>query len=494
MLSTKIISIFWSYIIINQTLAFLIRLKQLVDIVSTFKLQYLQLVGRQNDKATQLYELLKKGRVKNNEDARKRLYPGSKNAVALLSKTKRRLFNQLINSTIVTQHNIRSEYESSLYEAYKYLAAYRIIRTQGMMKAANYVAEDALKTALKYDFTDIIYLLSRQLRRHYSAIDKNEEKRKFYSELANRYGEEMQVENQLEEIYSQLSARFGADRRYEGDKAFIHQILEETPLPQESHYWSSFLYFNIRVISYQVLNDHSKIIEECEKAIELMESLGQKAPPITSFFFLSYQIPSLILQKSSVQPKIDQALAFFEPGHVNWQHIKRFETLNHFHHGQYQKALEVVDQVKQFKHAEIWLVYEAMAKLLSNKSIRLYKLLNEIPVISQDKRGMNINILILEVLYHLNKQEYGKIIDRMPSIEQYLYRHLMVQPLIRSRLFVKMLMSLEKGHFRRKAVEEKSRDLLEELRSYPIDQSVQDFELEVVPYEVLWGEVLGRLE
>ena len=113
---------------------------------------------------------------------------------------------------------------------------------------------------------------------------------------------------------------------------------------------------------------------------------------------------------------------------------------------------------------------------------------------SMDKKGVNIPILIIQLLFLLQRKEHGKFIDKCEALNAYSYRHLKKDDTFRSNCFIKMLLLLPKCNFHRIAVERKSKLLRAKLASVPLEIARQSAEIEIVPYEDLWGIVMDMLE
>jgi hypothetical protein len=188
----------------------------------------------------------------------------------------------------------------------------------------------------------------------------------------------------------------------------------------------------------------------------------------------------------------------YQPGQINWVKAMQFETIMHFHQKEYTKARETAHMINtQFKNTlrdqETWQIYEAYGKILTGEKLRLHKLLNEVPKYSKDKRGMNINILIIRILEYIRREKIGEVIDNTNAINQYAYRYLRQDDTFRSNCFIRMLLQLEKGHFNQVGVKRHTNKLLEKLKSMPLRESQQDYEVEIVPYEELWAFLMNLL-
>ncbi len=157
------------------------------------------------------------------------------------------------------------------------------------------------------------------------------------------------------------------------------------------------------------------------------------------------------------------------------------------------------------KPKEIWIIYEMFTNYLitqnkitaeNNRSvkIRLGKFLNEVPAYSKEKRGLNIPILIIQVLIYIQQKQYGKAIDRIDALEKYCSRHLKKENDFRSNCFIKMILELSKSGFHPVATTRKAEKLFQKLKAHPLDVPNQSHSIEIIPYETLWEIAIGSLD
>ena len=173
----------------------------------------------------------------------------------------------------------------------------------------------------------------------------------------------------------------------------------------------------------------------------------------------------------------------------------------------YQEAYDLYKE--QAKHdclfptlAEYWkIIWGYLYFLIKVEKIKEYteerfhlgKFLNEVPIYSKDKAGNNINILIIQVLTRMQREQYGQIIDRIEALETYSRTYTRNPETKRANLFIKMILQMNKASFRPVATERKTRATLEKLQNTPLGLG-QNLAIEMVPYEVLWEEVMGMLK
>lgn len=122
------------------------------------------------------------------------------------------------------------------------------------------------------------------------------------------------------------------------------------------------------------------------------------------------------------------------------------------------------------------------------------RFVNEMPLYSKDKRGMNIPILIFQILSLIYYKRYDDAIDRMEAIEKYCSRYLRRDDTFRSNCFIKMLLVIPAQGFHKSAVLRHAEKYHKMLLSMPIDMANQSHDVEIIPYEDLWEMVLESLQ
>lgn len=128
-------------------------------------------------------------------------------------------------------------------------------------------------------------------------------------------------------------------------------------------------------------------------------------------------------------------------------------------------------------------------------AVRSSKLLNDVPAFTQDKRGLNVAILIAHILIQLLEGKYDDIRQRTGALEKYGSRYLRNDDhLLRSNTFIKILGILPKVNFRRRFFLEKAKPILQKLNVTPIEIARQTHEIEIVPYEDLWEMLINHLD
>jgi hypothetical protein len=150
----------------------------------------------------------------------------------------------------------------------------------------------------------------------------------------------------------------------------------------------------------------------------------------------------------------------------------------------------------------MWKIYEAYTHFLTRirradrlpaPKFKMARFLNEIPVFSKDRRGMNIPVLIVQILSDIVEKRYDSILDRVEAIEKYTARYLKKDEHFRSNCFLKMLVQIPEAAFHREGAARKAERYRTQLRQMPMEIANQSHEIEIIPYEDLWEMILDSL-
>ncbi len=498
------------------------ELIQLIKIVSPNKVKGIELIHsgmEEGSKLQQLYRYIAEDDSITEDELVSRLYKG-RNRRKYFNRLKRELRNRLVNTLFLIDAtgDGYSEVASAYYNCYKNAAAVKILLARGARQVAMRLADKALKQAELFEFTDIMLSLSKDLRFHYSTILGDSKMFAVYNNKVEHYSQVYLAELRAEEYYAALALTFSisgaAKAEFSGQAELYAREMEKTIRKYHSYRLNLYA-FTVIALRYEMANDYENNIATCRRAITYFENKQHLASRQALFNFFFRMIPSFILLGRLVEGEeaVWQCLKWTDKGLFNWFRIMEFLFIIYLHSKRYQEAYSVYKEVVEQKSfprqysaiQEVWHINEAymyyfisIGVIQADKEdaihkFRASKFLNEVPTYARDKRGNNISILILQVLFLLQKQDYNKIIDRVESLRTYTHRYLRRDETFRSNCFIKMLTQLPAANFHKVAVVRKAKKYLEKLQSVGIINN-QSAELEIIPYELLWQFVLKSLE
>lgn len=461
------------------------------------------------------YDDLLKGEFLSDEDAAYKLY-GDKQASGY-RKMKSDLLGRL-TSNLIYVHPDQShftDYQKAYYICHQQWVAIKILIGQNANRSAMTLASKLLKQAQQYEFTLLVMDIASYLRIQYSIRESNDKKYKQLSATFDYYLKLYEAEAKAEQIYTTLSVQIA--NSYSNNSAVYQAAIQGHNLlkPALEKYDGIKLHLYGRLVqfmSYKMAHDYKNALECCEEGIAFFKAKPYQAnAPLQIFLYEQLVCQVQLRQFQEGKHTIATGLALLEEGSFNWFKFQEIAFKLYLHAGQFQEAVHLfIDTVshQRFRYLpenirEVWSIYELYVHFLEEAHLlsdiaKKWKFngtvfLNETPIYSKDKEGLNIAIIVANFLILLAEGEKTLLIDRAEVIEQYAYRHMKSIHTRRSVLFFKMLTQVVSGRFERTQVEKKAEKHLNGLLKIPLDVANQTFEIEVIPYEMLWELVLKLL-
>jgi len=410
-----------------------------------------------------------------------------------------------------------SDLEKSIVYCTKYYMAGQLLIRLGAKGVGIDLCQKVFRKAMEVELTEFIFLTSKELRREMSLIQGNIEKYHYYNAIYKEFKEILDIEGLAEEYYCQIVSPYIKSVEYQSDTSKIAQLKYD----ELSHYLDKFssprlhlLARNIHVIAKFNNKDYLNTVKICEDALSFFENKNYTYYTAIRAF-IHHMLICYIQLKNYTKGKevLKRTLSIIKPGTYNWFVNQELHLLLAVHSKEYNEAFQIVQVATshyRFKNIrqdlrEKWQINRAYIYFLTYidkvtiekdkvKNIRLGKLLNSVPIYSKDKRGMNIPILIIQILFMIVKKDYDQIIDRFEAIQKYCSRYLRKDDNLRSNCFINMLLQIPKANFHKAGVERKAKKYYETLLATPLEVANQAHEIEIIPYEDLWGFILESLE
>lgn len=502
------------------------ELRDLSHFINKNRVKNIQVLGNPGQSNTlfkRFHEGLLRGDLNNDLEAMQALYGDSKNREGAYAKLKSRLHNRLQNTLFFIDLNLdgikENPYNKALLKCYKGLIAVKILMGFHEKKIAIPIAERTLRIAQKYEFTSISLDLSKDLYYYYAVTVGDKKKYKKYKELLDKYEKLSSAETYSKKCYTEIHLHFAKST---SSKTELSSLVEKQAMQlrkilnaslSQRLIFHSFLVFSLK---YELVNDYHGVLKTNLEGLSLLKSKKNRyiSDNIKFNFKLRVAVSNLMVRNfNSAEKTLKECLKIVPKGSINWYYTLIYSIILHFHTTSYPKARLLYNtginhsKIRQLpsRFKETWIILGAFLKYLESigklpipegtsvKPFRLSRFLNEVPVFSRDKRGTNITILILQVLFLLQQKNFGAIIDRTEALKMYSSRYLRRDDTFRSNCFIKMLLQLPRCQFNRNAVERHTQKYWKKLQSVPIEEARQSAEIEIMPYETLWEYVLESL-
>ena len=197
----------------------------------------------------------------------------------------------------------------------------------------------------------------------------------------------------------------------------------------------------------------------------------------------------------------------FHPSSSNWFYFQEHHVLLALHAEQYERAQQLMGVItknpayliQREAALQRWDLYKAYIefvlpppRITTARQRQLAQWVLQLPEYSRDKRGHNVAILVLQLLYFLRERNLEAVLMRLERLRKYQQRHLYEPATLRSRLFLRLLQVIAEKDFDAPKAAERGKALLQQLRETP-PPGEAFAEVEIIPYEQLWNLVLGLL-
>ena len=96
--------------------------------------------------------------------------------------------------------------------------------------------------------------------------------------------------------------------------------------------------------------------------------------------------------------------------------------------------------------------------------------------------------------FMIKQKNYDQAVDRIDAIEKYISRYLRKDETYRSHCFIRMLLQIPASGFHRAGVVRNAKKFRNKLEEVNIPMTGQNYEIEIIPYEVLWEHVIESLD
>ena len=278
---------------------------------------------------------------------------------------------------------------------------------------------------------------------------------------------------------------------------------------------TNFLYYYnlIRLMEKMHAHNYDSGIIICQEALfEIKEKSFFQFNSVSSFY---HNLISMLTYKKRYEEAEKYYLEsneYVEKGRNNWfKHQELYVTLL-LHQEKFAKAYEVFDTVikdKGFKklrpsYIETWRIIEAWLHLaaatgefdlIEKKPFKLSKFLNELPVFSQDKSGMNVQIILIQIAFLIQREKYEYVGEKIDALKKYRTRHLRSEHTnMRSNAIIKMVTRLAEESFHKSNTIKKTEETLALMMTKASNILDEVHDLEIMPYELCWRWILVKCD
>ena len=474
---------------------------------------------QKNSKFNEFYEGLQQQKFKNDRDAATLLYgtsPTDDKYRQLKSRFRRRLLNTLFFLDV--NQPSTSNYERAYFSSNKDWTLIKILLANDAVLTATSMAKQVLTTALKYRFADLIVNCSRILRQQ--AAEREEEKDfEQYDQHLRHFQKVLESEFEAEALFQRIHLHYRSQPVLSTEApAEVVAHCEELVRLSEMHespviYYQMYLAWAYR---FEMQADYHSMLEVCERAEQYVEQhpLFYQESKLAAFQLKKMMAYLHLRDFTHGKANAEKALTAFPKGSDVWFTFLEYYFLLAMHTQNYINALAIYYRATEHSKfrklpAEIrqkWDTFNIYLNYLvealhdeqpvlsaqRKKAFRINRLLNDPVLFPRNQRIFTALVLLGQILFLLKKKSFTQATERIDRLKGYTTQPLKKEDHPRLFQFIRLLQQLAKAEFQ-PAQLSGAEKYLQRLHDMPFLYRGDTKDLEILPYEHLWGMLLQQL-
>jgi hypothetical protein len=407
----------------------------------------------------------------------------------------------------------------AIYNCYRSLFIVETLLRLGVRRHGIKLASKVLTFAEKYNFTLISVELYNLLRNHEVLLGNTRMYRK-YSQLHQEKLELLVNESACHNLDYEVRHRFASSSYIDSSTVAIARASYSKIsdiLERSESYSIRMIFYRIRFIYEQITGDQVSAYSTAQSAIEYLSRTPHLSPPSRTGEFALYQLETSLLLRSSERASIPIQLCLktISQGSNLWFLFMEYRFLHCLHNEKYELASQLYYdttthtrfniQLRNIK--EKWEVYQSYIDYLERTGVvsidsqskdkkvsllryRKYReLVRKYPTYNKDKRGVNVSIIILNLLILLESKMYSGFIQQLEALKTYRQRYLRSSHSRQSAALFRLLQIVVKEDFEIKRVRMKGKDLIALLQDTELSPSDFSESLQVMPFQWVWERI-----
>ena len=491
--------------------------RNLARIVTSRKLPLLPLLdfdAGEKMKENKLVTALVEGQESTRAQLVRTLYgKGSASTEASFRKLHSRVTTKLLNHLYFLDNSDKRHLVSRRYEldCLGLLHKAVILSNESEYVLATRLLSKCLELAQRDGFTRYAIHAASLLRLLYAQQQKRPSYRAI-SKTLKGLQDVRSCEEEADDIYSNVQLAMA------GTVKMRHVLLPKIPeyvvrleaLHQKTKSFNTNNYlYQVRLAQQELTGNYAEIIKITAEAARQLKA-GKLNPRRFDVRFNHFMSVYAYLLSRQAEKGLKLAAVYdkdFHPSSGNWFYFQEHYLLLALHAGDYLQARQVLQTAtgnvsfgKQRAAAQQrWELFRAYVDFVQPSArptpVRRRQMEEwalAIPEYSRDKRGHNVAILVMQVMYFLRQRDLDAVLLRADRLRKYQQRHLREAANLRTRLFLRLLLLVVDQEFDPVRSARQASVLLKQLENAP-PPGEAFAEVEIIPYETLWQLALQEL-
>jgi len=476
--------------------------------------------NKEEDLLTRLYRMVHAGKLSDPEIVADLYGDGTPPSDARYRTLKTRLKEVYLNAFLLGEQEVPSykTYDEAFRNGHRILSIVRLLIERKAYSAASKVAEQTLKNVKEFEIIPLNQGLTDMLASLYLGVRYDEKKFNLYNELSDYYNKANYDLNLVSNAYRSFRNHLYALRISPIKISYLaHKYLDNLKSIRQRyllvpHIQSMLIY--IEMTGCMLRGEYQKAIEVSLTGASILDNCkGGSHSTRSVLAFARVECCIKLNDFEFGKEQLRLAKPYAKKITVNKIaliiHSILLGVRTHNYYFAYNTLAgvdyKIIRKTLSERHIEEFLLYEAcinfllQAKKINLKpkapTIRKFRpaaFINRVPLLSQNKSGTNVQILVYQHLFLLIQGKHDELINRQEALKIYARRYLRGPENIRNRSFFKLLGIIVKANFNRLAAMKKAQKTIEVLKKSQGQPNLNDTEL--VPYEALWEIALEHLE
>ncbi|MEP7233937.1 MAG: hypothetical protein ABI778_01455 [Ignavibacteriota bacterium] len=507
------------------------ELEEIRDIIRFVKTYYskdlapldLKNLASDESRVASFFQILNDTKVEKDEEAAATLYGSSRldsKYMFLKSNFTSRVLNSVASLDLVRREI--SDYTRAVNKAYKQLFISSTLLRLGSRRGAISLAKRTLRLAQKYELHHVAVELLEKLRTNALQAGKTGNYDKYLRKLETEMdllNSESRVKT-LEErvlIHSARSIYIDETLQEQANSSLLEMA---AILKGHESFMIRMAHFRMQYMYYQLTGNPQRSIQACDEAIAYMAEMPHMVLPTSFGEFELYKLENCILTHDYNNGKETaiRCSAYFTSGTNNWFLYKGFEYILLMHTLRFEEARDVFEEVttnsryaSQPSHLrERWDIFRfyldyvldlngessgdqtlRKSKLLLHRKYR--KKVTEFPTFSGDKRGLNVSILVMNILLLLESNRKDRLFEQVEALTTYRTSHLKGKNSHQSAILLRLIQMMVRCDFDLKRMR-KNASALERKLGSTMPSPTEIFEcVQVLPPDWIWARMKAAL-
>ena len=441
------------------------------------------------------------------------LYPFKKNGQKSFRFIEIELFKKLSKFVLVVnpKNFTKSEYVGASIEVLRNAFIARTLLSLNFRKSGVYIAVRTFKQALNLEIWDVVLSLGTILS-HYYALRFEERKSNYYDGWIMKSIDLIRATRVIGSLIDKWSIHFGKKKKLTKEKILeLEKDVQRSKELATSQRFSNLMHLRCRMelFYYDAIRDYESALQVCLKASSEFDENIKMLDRNRLGIYKGTEMYCYLNLKKFEEAK---GLAFnienyFDRGGFNWFISMEYYMVLSLQTENYMHAYELINKVTASSNyqalkgprQQVWFLLEGYMQFVINsglwkhkpaeikeKPFHIARFVNKVEKLDFDKTGINVSILILQILFLLNEGRFDELFSRRDPIKRYIYRHLYSKENERSRIFLTLLLRIIECEFVYSEVVRSTKRLLNSMRNQEMNYSALLGGNEIIDYDLLW--------